>query len=277
MTQNLLSVQYIDRAEVSNRLESFKINFNEFAYGIDVMDSLYNAAIDGKISSVISQQKYRIIRRIIALGSVVLVGAKSVIERLSIFHPEQMYYGYALIGLRVGSALLYGIDHYLKKSADNYLYQFLQQANPGNGSTMPDFPVLSVQSEAMKQLAELTSMVYETIDEEQLPNQSERNMFDRFANLMTHLFGSNPVKKVFTTGAKGLAFTLGSSAGISIAATGQDSEPSYQLTLISAIMDPVVETMLSALQEKNITRKYLQACEILYLCGYFLQNRGIEA
>jgi hypothetical protein len=119
-------------------------------------------------------------------------------------------------------------------------------------------------------------MVRDTIDEESL-GEAEQNMLARFDDLMGDLFGRNPIKKIVSLGGQGLACALGSATGVSIATKGQESAQAIQLTLISAIADPVIDQVLSALNGKDIMRKYLHTCELLYLCEYFLPDKGIEA
>jgi hypothetical protein len=268
--QNLFSAQLPDQ----DPLTDFRKQFTEFEYGIELMEGLYNAATDGKIRAEITQRKHQGLRRLIAFGSIVFAGAKGVIEKLSIFHPDQMYYGYALVGLRVGSSLLYGLDRRLKKSADTYLYSFLETLE--TTTKMPNFPALPSNGEVMNRLLDLTEVIRPIIEGLQNLQHAEKNMIARFVDLRKHLFGSNPLKKISTIAGKGMAFALGSATGLSIATTGQDSTPSYWLTLSSSLVDPVVESMIDSFSEKKLTRKYLQASEILHLCQYFYDRSRYE-
>ncbi|MDR1034380.1 MAG: hypothetical protein LBL32_00355 [Holosporales bacterium] len=261
----LLAARSEDRIEIAAQLEVFRSDFTEFNYGIQIVDNIYNTATDGKIPFDISRGKYETTRIILSAGEILLSGLRGLSEKLAIFYPEQSRFGYGLLALRIGGALLHGIGQSLKKSSDNYLYKILQDTNGNPMLTVPDFPALTTKGEALTQLLNLTEKIRNSVNHYTL-NQTDQNMLDRLNTLNQALFGSTPIKKIATCGGKCLAFILGSIAGISIAQTGQDSPLSYHITLASGIADPSIEVLLDAIKGKDIVRTYLQACEIIHLC-----------
>jgi hypothetical protein len=253
---------------VSCALNEFLDHFGEFDYGINLIEGLYNTSPDGQPPDGILNEKFECHRKIILFVKTLLDGALGAMLELSIFHPEDFYFGYALIALRASSVVLSGIDQCFKHSARRYSFNFLRVANPDVTATIPDFPDLCIDGDAMKQLSKIVPSIMSGIEQSQL-TADESNMFSRLSALHTEIYKPNLLSKCLRYGGKISAFVLGNAAGIAIVGTGQDSPQSYYLTLASGTVDPMLDTIFSAMDENPVMQKYLRTCELLYLCKKF--------
>ncbi|MDR1475790.1 MAG: hypothetical protein LBI20_00520 [Holosporales bacterium] len=254
------------------QLLAFKNKFPEFNYGIRIMEGIYNVTEYGQIPPEIYSKKISISRRVILLASMALEGAKGAIARLSIFHPDRTYLGTTMIGLRIGSAILRGVDYYLKKLTNRIVYHFLGASNsePAN-QVMPDFPTLSIHEKTMRQLFAIMNTTMRIVDPELLSIE-ERNLYDRLLHLYNELFDQSAWMKVALYGGRLGSFLCGTASGCAIATSGQDSPPSYYLTLASGAIDPFVGTLIDAMDDDIVAQRYIDTSELIYLAEMILSS-----
>ena len=256
---------------ITNRLlGEFRHQYPQFDYGIKSMEGLYDTVED--LKEIYDEMKeHTHARSLVFAGEILTGGACEVIKSLSVFHPESQGYGYALIGLYMTKSILWGID--------SWLYDSDRGASTEIINILQTDPLLASHVSAVSSqitgidfspVMDIAGAVINLMKREDLSVEDIQKL-RRLETLNKKLQNTNSTKKVFLVGGKILSFLTGIAAGISISATGQDSSPSYWLTLLAGGFDSIIDNAHTTITKKPITQRYITISEVLYLSDYFLR------
>lgn len=260
-------------ARLSNSLSDFTNKHEQFNYGIQAIETLYDSDIS--IDDLYGAKKSSSTCRKILFGLELVSGsACSVLRCLSAFHPQVDLYGKILVGCSAGKALFWGLDAYLHNSSQNASIAMINtaQADPKLASYVSTI-MDQVNRSNIAPVLTIAKGVIDLIKQEEL-NECELEKFQRLQTLTSKLAQVSKCKKIVMATSKILAFLLNTTTGITIAATGQESSAAYWLTLVSEGFDPIVDCAYKNFTKKPIVQKYINVCEIIYLCNHFLDNYG---
>jgi len=252
-------------------LNNFRSENPQLDYGITSIENLYNSGLDiGELYG--SKESHLCLREILFKLEILAGGSCGALRCLSIFHPNIDAFGKALIGCYAGKAIFWGADALLNNSA--------KQASIALINTAQTDP--KVVSEVSKMINEINGINFSPvlkISEKVISMMNEKDLSEdeqkKLARLQTLTKKMNELfsfKKFLVTGGKILSFIIGAATGITIAATGQYSDPSYWLTLITGSFEPIIDCINTRFTSKPVVRKYITVSEIIYLCDNFIKD-----
>ena len=257
-------------------LLDFRQKNPQFDYGISSIESLYNSGFN--IEELYGAKKSHSCSRWILSNLEILSGGScGVLRCLSVFHPDIDTFGKALIGCYIGKAIFWGTDAMLHNSAKQASIALINtaQTNPlvvSQVSKMID----QVNGINFSPILNLSKKVINIMKQKDLSEDNLKKLA-RLQTLTDKMSNHFSFKKFAVNGGKILSFIIGAASGITIAATGQYSEPSYWLTLITGAFDPIVDCISIQTTTKPIIRRYITLSEIIYLCNNFINEyTGID-
>ncbi len=252
-------------------LNEFRTNNPQLNYGISSIENLYNSGMD--IEELYGAKKSHLcLREILFKLEIIAGGGCGVLRCLSVFHPDIDAFAKALIGCYAGKALFWGADAYLNNSAKQASIALINtaQTDPLLVSKVSKM-INEVNGINFSPISNISKRVIDIMKEKDLDEDGLKEL-ERLQTLTKKMSDLSTFKKVVVTGGKILSFIIGASAGITIAATGQYSDPSYWLTLITCAFDPIIDCINTRATTKPIIRKYITVSEMIYLCDGFIKE-----
>jgi hypothetical protein len=116
----------------------------------------------------------------------------------------------------------------------------------------------------------IAKSVINTVSKEDLGDEDKQKL-SRLSFLVSELDPPSLGRKIIATGMKLLSFATGAAAGIAVTITGQDSFPSYWLTLIASATDSIVGGINTVPRKGSISEKYIAICETVHICEDLLR------
>lgn len=252
-------------------LNNFRSKNPQLNYGITSIENLYNSGLD--IEQLYgSKESHLCLREILFKLEILAGGSCGALRCLSIFHPNIDAFGKALIGCYAGKAIFWGADALLNNSAKQASIALINTAQT-------DPKVVSEVSKMINEInginfspvLEISEKVISMMNEKDL-SEDEQKKLARLQTLTKKMDKLFSFKKFLVTGGKVLSFVIGAATGITIAATGQYSDPSYWLTLITGSFEPIIDCINTRFTSKPVVRKYITISEIIYLCDNFIKD-----
>lgn len=256
---------------LNNDLEKFRKQYDQLNYGISSIKSLYDSGLD--IEKLYGTKKSHSCSRLILSNLEILAGGScGVLKCLSVFHPDIDAFGKALIGCYIGKAIFWGADAMLHNSAKQASIALIKTAQ-ANSEVVSHFSKIidEVNKIDFSPILNLSKKVINIMKQKNLSGDNLKKLA-RLQTLTDKMSNHFSFKKFAVTGGKILSFITGAASGITIAATGQYSEPSYWLTLITGALDPMVDCINIQTTKKPIIRRYITLSEIIYLCDNFINE-----
>lgn len=260
---------------LSQALNDFRAENPQLDYGITSIENLYNSGFD--IEELYgSKESHLFLRELLFKLEIIAGGSCGVLRCLSVFHPNIDAFGKALIGCYAGKALFWGADAFLNNSAKQASIALINaaQTDPLLVSRVSNM-VNEVNAMNFSPILNISKKVISIMEQQELSEDDQKKL-KRLQTLTDKMNGLSTFKKVLVTGGKILSFVIGAATGITIAATGQYSDPSYWLTLITGAFDPIVDCINTRMTSKPIIRKYITISEIIYLCNSFINEYDLE-
>ncbi|MDR1234342.1 MAG: hypothetical protein LBJ92_04355 [Holosporales bacterium] len=251
--------------DIQREIEDFVVLNPTFRPGMNVAEAMYNVGIlDEKVSSSMPQSSQEV--KVIMWGVEAVVGAAtSVTTNLSMLHSENSkVFGYVLLGLRLANAVFHGVSHWLRKKELKQKMNWLISCSQSSADAIKTFPDLTLTGEPMTKLLEIALEVLGSADRNQLQGH-KRDIYDKISMLKKDIFDEKVLGKAIRYGGRVSSFVVGSVAGVVIASVGQDSQPSYYLTLISSSIDAFFESLFASMDQGNIIQLYVDVSELIYL------------
>ena len=256
---------------INRSLTEFRRKCPQFDYGVNSMNALYDA-IENPKELYEEMNDHSFSRSILFCCELLTGGACEVVKCLSVFHPELPEYGEALIGLYAAKSIFWGINAWLNKSARQSSIGVINALQVDHKQFSQLSTLMSqVDNVNLTPIIKIANAVVGLVKIKDLSN-SDKDKLARLKLLSKKIGKVNSFKKVFMIGGKVLSFLTGVATGITVAITGQNSTPSYYLTLGAGGLDSIVDSAITTITKKPIIQKYITVSEIIYLSNYFLDS-----
>ncbi|GHT89067.1 hypothetical protein FACS1894113_3040 [Alphaproteobacteria bacterium] len=214
------------------------------------------------------------------LGRALIFGGKTFVyavndafEFANVFFSEMRLLDYLAAGLDVGRALMSSISKYFDRKDLEISRALVSNFTISGLETRLqeiDFNICG----ALDSVLDIGKFIARSFGEQQSGTLSADDiaMLIRLKNLLSHFSKENKTQKWILGIGKALAITMCTVKDIFVVVKSRDYIISTWLTLISATLSSLYDSMESHFTKGPSATKYMLASEILYLCNYFMKK-----